>query len=52
MSRLNLNIPDELHKRFKAVCALEGKEMTRVVVKIVKDYVEKAEKKLKALKSL
>jgi metal-responsive CopG/Arc/MetJ family transcriptional regulator len=47
MSRLNLNIPDELHKRFKAICALEGKEMTEVVVRIVQEYVEKAEKKLK-----
>jgi len=47
MSRLNLNIPDELHKRFKAVCALEGNEMTRVLVKLVKDYVEKFEKKSK-----
>jgi hypothetical protein len=47
MSRLNLNIPDKLHKRFKAVCALEGIDMTTVIVKIVEEYVEKAEKKLK-----
>lgn len=47
MSRLNLNIPDELHKRFKSVCALEGKDMTATVVRIVLEYVEKAEKRLK-----
>jgi hypothetical protein len=47
MSRLNLNIPDDLHKRFKSVCALEGKDMTTIIIRIVEEYVEKAEKKLK-----
>jgi hypothetical protein len=47
MNKLNLNFPEDLHKRFKAVCALEGQRMTDIVVRLVKEYVEKAEKRLK-----
>jgi hypothetical protein len=47
MNKLNINFPIDLHKRFKAVCALEGTKMTDVIVKLVQDYVEKAEKKRK-----
>jgi len=47
MSKLNINFPDDLHKRFKALCALEGQKMTDIVVKLVKEYVEKTEKKSK-----
>lgn len=47
MNKLNINFPEDLHKRFKAVCALEGQRMTDIVVKLVQDYVEKTEKKLK-----
>jgi len=47
MSKLNLNFPPDLHKRFKAVCALKGVKMTYVLVKLTKKYVEDAEKKLK-----
>jgi metal-responsive CopG/Arc/MetJ family transcriptional regulator len=47
MSRLNLHVPDELHARFKAVCALERTDMSDVVRKLIMEYVEKAEKKLK-----
>ena len=43
-----MDIPDELHQRLKAVCALEGKSMREVVQKLMEQYVEKeAEKKLK-----
>jgi predicted DNA-binding protein len=42
-----MDIPDELHQRLKAVCALEGKTMKQVVQKLLEGYVEKAEKKLK-----
>ncbi|MBZ5500498.1 MAG: hypothetical protein LAP85_29240 [Acidobacteriia bacterium] len=47
MSRLNLHIPDELRARFKAVCALELKDMSEVVRKLIEEYVQKAEKKQK-----
>lgn len=47
MNKLNINFPENLHKRFKAVCALEGKQMTEIVIMLVQEYVEKAEKRLK-----
>jgi len=47
MSRLNLHVPDELHRRFKIACVQEGKEMSELVRKWIEDYVEKTEKKLK-----
>jgi metal-responsive CopG/Arc/MetJ family transcriptional regulator len=47
MKRFTINMPDELHTRLKVVCALENKDMTEAVLKLVREYVEKAEKKLK-----
>jgi metal-responsive CopG/Arc/MetJ family transcriptional regulator len=47
MQRYNVNLPEELHTRFKVVCALERKDMSEVVRKLIEEYVEKAEKKLK-----
>jgi hypothetical protein len=45
MKRLNLIIPEELHTQFKIICASQGKPMTDVLVKLIRDYVEKAGKK-------
>jgi len=47
MRNFNMKMPDELHKRLKVVCVLEDKEMSEVVRKLIEDYVEKAEKRLK-----
>ncbi len=47
MKRFTVNLPDELHARFKGVCALESKEMTEVIRKFIEEYIEKAEKRLK-----
>jgi len=47
MNRINLNIPEDLHKRFKAICALKGDKMTGIVVRLIREYVEKTEKKMK-----
>jgi metal-responsive CopG/Arc/MetJ family transcriptional regulator len=47
MKRFTINLPDDIHARFKSVCALEGKEMTEVVRKFIEEYVAKAEKKKK-----
>jgi predicted DNA-binding protein len=47
MKRFVMEIPDALHQRLKAVSALEGKTMKQAVLKLVEQYVEKAEKKLK-----
>jgi hypothetical protein len=46
MNKLNVNFPLELHKRFKAICALKGKQMTEILVNLVQSYVEREEKTL------
>jgi hypothetical protein len=33
--RLNLNIPAALHARIKAQCALEGRDMTDVLIEVL-----------------
>jgi predicted DNA-binding protein len=45
MKKFTINIPKELHMRLKIACALEGKDMTTVVLKMVEEYVEKVEKR-------
>ena len=47
MIKYNVNLSEELHKRFKLVCVQEGKDMSEVVRKLIEDYVEKTEKRLK-----
>lgn len=34
-TRLNANIPTELHKRVKAQCALDGLDMTKVLIELL-----------------
>ncbi len=48
MVKYNVNLSDELHRRFKIVCVMESKDMSEVVRKLIEEYVEKAEKKLKS----
>ncbi|MBZ5494986.1 MAG: hypothetical protein LAP85_01170 [Acidobacteriia bacterium] len=45
MKRLVMNIPDELHRRLKVVCTLQGKTMTHVALRLLAEYVEKEEKR-------
>jgi hypothetical protein len=47
MRHLQVALTDELHKRFKIICAQEERDMTEVVRNLIKEYVEKAEKKLR-----
>lgn len=47
MTRLNLNFPEDLHKRFKAACALQGVKMTDTLIAMVREFVERFEKKQK-----
>jgi hypothetical protein len=47
MKRFIMDIPEELHQRLKAACALEGKTMKQVAQKLLEEYVKKAEKRLK-----
>ena len=45
MKRFVMNIPDELHKKLKVIAALEGKDMTDIVRRLIAGYVERAEKR-------
>ena len=38
---MNLNVPVDLHNNFKSVTALEGKDMTTVLLEFIKSYVAK-----------
>lgn len=40
-----VNMPDELHTRFKIACTLDGKEMTEVILKFVEEFISKIEKR-------
>jgi hypothetical protein len=37
---MNLNVDLELHNRFKAATAAEGKNMTDVLIDFIREYVE------------
>ncbi|HEX4039487.1 MAG TPA: plasmid partition protein ParG [Acidobacteriaceae bacterium] len=39
MKRMNLNVPVELHNRFKSVTAGEGQNMTDVLLDFIESYV-------------
>jgi ParG len=45
MKRLNVNIPDDLHKKLKLHCVEQEFEMTKIVLKLIEEYLEKVEKK-------
>ena len=46
MKVINLRtVPDELHSRLKSVCALENVTMQDKVVELIREYVERQEKK-------
>ena len=38
--RLNLHVPIELHKAFKAATANQGKNMTDVILEAIQKYVK------------
>ena len=39
VKRMNLNVPVELHNRFKAATASQGMNMTDVLMAYIEDYV-------------
>ena len=42
MSAINLrNIPDELHRKIKAEAALQGTTLEQLIIKVIKEYLEK-----------
>jgi hypothetical protein len=47
MKKLQMNIPDDLHKRLKRYCVETDKQMTEIVLKLIEDFLTKAEPKLK-----
>ena len=41
MTRLNILLDEDIHKKFKAKCALEGITMTDFLQNKIKEYVRK-----------
>ena len=41
IKRLNVNISEELHRRFKSATAAQGLEMTDVILEWIQKYVDK-----------
>ena len=39
--RLNLNMPGELHRRFKTACAAQGMTIAEVVTQLVQEWTDK-----------
>ena len=39
--KLNLNVPEDLFREFKATTAARGEKMTEVVLTFIRDYVGK-----------
>jgi hypothetical protein len=45
MKRLNVNIPEDLHKKLKLHSVEQELEMTKIVLKLIEEYLEKVDKK-------
>lgn len=45
MVRLNVRLPDDLKRRFKAACAEEGLEMTDKVLAWIRQWLDEREKR-------
>jgi hypothetical protein len=41
VKRMNINVPIDLHDAFKAATAVQGENMTDVLMKFIEDYVAK-----------
>jgi hypothetical protein len=48
---MNLNVPIELHNRFKSTTAGQGLEMTTVLLAFIQSYVDKHSPKQKRRRS-
>ena len=40
-TRMNLNVPTELHHNFKVTTVVQGKDMTTVLIEFIQQYVDK-----------
>jgi hypothetical protein len=47
MKRLSMNIPNDLHKRLRRYAVEEDLKMTEIVLRLIEDFLSKAEPKLK-----
>ncbi len=45
MKKFTINIPEELHRRFRIACTLEGKDMTASALELMEEFIEKVEKR-------
>ncbi len=45
MKRITIDLPDELHTKFKIACTLEGTDMSETIRKCVEDYVARVGKR-------
>lgn len=41
LSRITIDIPEQDHKRFKALAAAQGKTMRELVVEFIKESIQK-----------
>ncbi|MBY0110241.1 MAG: hypothetical protein K2X90_03970 [Candidatus Babeliaceae bacterium] len=44
LSRITIDIPEEDHKKFKALAAIKGKTMRELVVEAIKNHLEEDKK--------
>lgn len=44
LSRITIDIPEEDHKKFKALAAIRGKSMRELVVEAIKNHLEEDNK--------
>jgi predicted DNA-binding protein len=47
MKRLTINLSEELHKRLKLHSVLTDQEMTEIIRRLIEEYLDRADKKLK-----
>ena len=40
LSRITIDIPEEDHKRFKAIAAIQGKSMREIVVEAIQEHLK------------
>ena len=50
MKRLNINLTDDEHKRFKLVCVQQDADMSDVIRKLIEGYVKSQKAKSKRRK--
>ena len=44
MTRINIELPEELHRKIKVICAMEGKTIKEMVEEVLEKELEKGQK--------